>query len=139
MVRYLLDTNHLSPLLTLGHRLRERVLSRLASGDEFAIPVPALAEFLFGVRMTTRVIVNLQEWERLQNSFGYYAIGRQEAEAAAELQVALRHTGWQLATVDALIATVALRNELTLLTTDSDFSSIARLRQENWLAVGQAL
>jgi predicted nucleic acid-binding protein len=134
MVRYLLDTNHLSPLVTVGHRLRDRVLSSLGSGNEFAIPVPVLAEFLFGVRMTTRAIVNLKEWERLHDSFGYYRIGRSEAEGAAELQVTLRHTGWQLATVDALIATVALRNKLTLLTADGDFSSIAQLQQENWLA-----
>jgi predicted nucleic acid-binding protein len=35
--------------------------------------------------------------------------------------------------VDALIATVALRYDLILLTTDRDFSIISTLKQENWL------
>lgn len=133
MARYLLDTNHLSPLVTLGHRLRTRVLAGLANGDEFAVPVPALTEFLFGIQMTARVASNLQEWERLQDSFGYYTIDRRDAEEAASLQATLRRTGWQLTTVDALIATVALRNRLTLLTTDGDFSAVVHLQQKNWL------
>lgn len=38
--------------------------------------------------------------------------------------------------VDALIAVVALRYNLTLLTSDQDFTAIASLPQENWLASG---
>lgn len=64
----------------------------------------------------------------------YFAIDRHDAEEAAELPEVLRHSGWQLATVDALIATVALRNRLILLTTDGDFSAVVHLQQENWLA-----
>ena len=48
-------------------------------------------------------------------------------------KVALRRQGWQLETVDALIATVALQNNLILLTTDHDFGPISELQQENWL------
>lgn len=33
----------------------------------------------------------------------------------------------------SLIAAVALRYDLTLLTTDKDFSAIPQLKQENWL------
>lgn len=36
-------------------------------------------------------------------------------------------------TVDALIAAVALRYDLTLLTADQDFTAISPLKQENWL------
>lgn len=45
----------------------------------------------------------------------------------------LRRSGRQLATVDALIGAVALRYNLTLLSTDGDFTAIADLRLENWL------
>ena len=34
-----------------------------------------------------------------------------------------------------LIAVIALRNDLILLTTDQDFRTVPRLEQENWLAV----
>jgi predicted nucleic acid-binding protein len=38
-----------------------------------------------------------------------------------------------LDTIGALIALVALRYDLTLLTTDKDFAAILALKQENWL------
>jgi predicted nucleic acid-binding protein len=64
---------------------------------------------------------------------GLYPINQLEAELAAELQTSLRRRGWQLATVDALIAAVALRHDLTLLTTDGDFAAVPGLVCENWL------
>jgi predicted nucleic acid-binding protein len=133
MARYLLDTNHLSPLVTVGHALRERIFSSLKQGDEFFVPAPALTEFLFGIKMARRSASNLQEWQRIQDSFRCIAVDRIEAEGAAELQVLLRRIGWQLATVDALIATLAMRNELILLTTDGDFRIIRQLALENWI------
>jgi len=44
----------------------------------------------------------------------------------------LRKEGWQLAALDALIAVVALRYELVLLTTDNDFKAVPKLKVENW-------
>lgn len=134
MTGYLLDTNHISPLVTPAHPLRRRVLSSLQAGDTFSIAAPALTEMLFGISILPRARQNLEEWERLKPSFNYYDIDLQVAEQAAKLQVVLRRQGWQLETVDAIIATVALQNDLILLTTDGDFSSLTDLKQENWLA-----
>ncbi len=86
----LLDTNHASPLVTLSHPLRERILQRL-NADET------------------------------------------DAELTAEHQISLRRHGWQLETVDALIAAVALRYDLFLLTADKDFRAVPKLQSENWL------
>ena len=133
MAAYLLDTNHISPLVAPAHPLRKRVLDSLQAGDTFSIAVPALTELLYGISILPRARQNLEEWEHLKSSFNYYDIDRQHAEQAARLQVALRRQGWQLETVDALIATVALQNNLILLTTDNDFSPISELQQENWL------
>lgn len=49
MAEYLLDTNHVSPLVTLEHPLRDKILARLQAGDIFSIIFPALHEFLFGI------------------------------------------------------------------------------------------
>jgi tRNA(fMet)-specific endonuclease VapC len=130
---YLLDTNHLSPLVTSGHLLRKRVLRQHAQGDQFSIAVPALTEFLFGLHLTPRATANFLEWEQLQDQFGYYTISVAEARDAAAMQASLRRAGRQLTTVDALIAIVAIRNSLILLTTDGDFRAIPQLMQENWL------
>jgi predicted nucleic acid-binding protein/antitoxin component of MazEF toxin-antitoxin module len=79
-----------------------------------------------------------QEWDRMWAEFEaeLKALDRADAAQAARLQVDLRRRGWQLGTVDALIATVALRYDLTLLTTDQDFSAIDGLKQENWMSSG---
>ena len=44
MTQYLLDTNHASPLVTLDHPLRARVLSAIRSDDIFALTTANLAE-----------------------------------------------------------------------------------------------
>jgi tRNA(fMet)-specific endonuclease VapC len=134
MADYLLDTNHLSPLITLTHPLRQRVLPHMRAGHTFALTIPILTELLFGIALTPRAKENLNEWLRLKPGLLIFDLDQFDGEQAAELQTLLRRRGRQLATVDALIAAVALRYDLTLLTTDGDFAAIPQLKQENWLA-----
>lgn len=136
MTDYLMDTNHLSPLVTLSHPLRQRYFLGQQAGHTFALAVPALTETLLGISIAPRSTQNLAEWQRLIPGLTIYDLDRADAEQAADLQLQLRRRGWQLATVDALIAAVALRYNLTLLTSDQDFTAIASLPQENWLASG---
>lgn len=132
MTTYLLDSNHISPLVTIEHPLRAKILSTAANGNVFAIAAPALSEFLFGIGTLTRAKQNLIEWERLKADFRYFNINWTDAEQAAKLRLALRAKGWQLSLVDALIAVIALRNDLILLTTDKDFRAVPNLKQDNW-------
>ena len=46
---------------------------------------------------------------------------------AAELRNRCRRKGVQIGTIDALIASLCIRHELSLLTTDQDFKHISRL------------
>jgi predicted nucleic acid-binding protein len=55
---------------------------------------------------------------------------RQDHVAAAELRNACRRGGVQAGTIDALLAQLCIRHELTLLTTDADFKNIARVKPE---------
>ena len=41
--------------------------------------------------------------------------------------------GWQLNTIDAFIAALTLRYDLTLLTSDGDFNAVPELKHANWL------
>lgn len=133
MASYLMDTNHISPLVTPNHQLRSRIVQRHDNGDTFAIAVPALAEMLFGIRVLPRAERNLRNWELFESLFTFYEIEKQDAEHTSVLQAMLRKQGWQLGTVDALIAAVALRYDLILLTTDKDFQAVPGLAQENWI------
>ena len=50
---------------------------------------------------------------------------RQDHIDAAELRNRCRRSGVQVATIDAVLAQIAIRHELTLLTTDKDFRRMA--------------
>jgi len=80
-----------------------------------------------------RASQNLAEWARLRPSLACHIPDEADAENAASLQRSLRRQGRQLETVDALIAVVALRYGLALLTSDNDFTPVPGLKQENWL------
>jgi predicted nucleic acid-binding protein len=51
---------------------------------------------------------------------------RDDHVQAAELRNECRRRGVQVGTIDALIARLAIRHEVTLLTTDRDFERVAR-------------
>ena len=133
MASYLLDTNHASPLVTHRHPLRRRVFERLADQDTFAICAPILTEVLFGISDLPRGRANQTEWERIRTRLRCYSVDENDAIEAAMLRLSLRRQGRQLATIDALIATVALRYDLVLLTTDRDFLAVPSLQCENWI------
>ncbi len=133
MNAYLLDTNHVSPLVTLHHPLRQRVLTALEAGDSFAINVLILAETLYGISIVPRSKQNRVVWTQLQSQFSCYLFDVNDVVSAVELQVSLRKKGRQLATIDALIAVTALRYDLILLTSDGDFEVVPDLRLECWL------
>ncbi|MBW7958388.1 MAG: type II toxin-antitoxin system VapC family toxin [Anaerolineae bacterium] len=133
MTDYLLDSNHASPLVTLSHPLRSRILEELNRGHTFAITVPVLTETLFGLYMLPSLERSIAEWSRLRQAIPCYRVDENDAEMAAGLQAMLRKRGWQLETADALIAATVLRYDLILLTTDKDFSAIPDLKRENWL------
>ena len=134
MANYLLDSNHFSPLVTIGHPLGKRIMGQLEVGDTFAICTPVLTETMFGVGVLPRAVKNLKELARLRLFLPCMMLDDQDGFLAANLQIALRRRGWQLATVDALIAATALRYDLILLTTDKDFREVPNLKQENWMA-----
>jgi len=132
MTRYLLDTNHLSPLITPSHSLGERVYNHGAMGDTFDIPVPVLSEFLFGIGSLPRAHQSRQEWQQIRANFAFIDVNAEMAEEAANLRLLLQKRGWQLKLFDALIAVIALRGAYILLTTDKDFHGIDAIQYENW-------
>ena len=51
---------------------------------------------------------------------------RQDHIAAAQLRNRCRRAGIQIGTIDALLAQLCIRHDLTMLSTDQDFSQMAR-------------
>lgn len=125
----------MSPLVTRRHPLRQRIWGQKNGAHTFAICVPVLTEALFGIGMLPRITQNVAELAMIRPRLDCYPLEEIDAEVAAQLQVSLRRQGRQLHTVDALIAAIALRYDMILLTTDKDFGAIPNLRCENWLKV----
>jgi len=131
---YLLDSNHAGVLVTITHPLRQRVTACMAAGAVFYLIVPVITETVFGFRMLPCARQNAQEWDSLRPALALIDMDEDDALNAASLQVRLRRQGRQLSTVDALIATMALRYDLVLLTTDQDFDPVPSLSAENWMS-----
>jgi tRNA(fMet)-specific endonuclease VapC len=134
MKSYLLDTNHLSPLVTYGHPLRKRILEQAVVGDAFAITPLVVCEFIFGISTLSRVNQNFDEWRKLRDDFVFFSLNLKQCEDAADLRVALRRRGRQISIADSMNAIVALTEDLILLTTDRDYEAIPNLKIENWVA-----
>jgi len=111
-----------------------RVQAAIDDGDMFYIILPVITETVFGFSILPRAKQNQAEWRKLRLLLTLQQVDEDDAMEAADMQVRLRRAGRQLETVDALIAAVAIRYDLTLLTTDRDFTPIQSLRWENWLA-----
>ena len=101
--------------------------------------VAALQEALAGADAVVTTGVVLQELlqgfgapkarSQIIASFGALALIEPDQEdhiAAADLRNTCRAAGVQLGTIDALIAQLCIRHDLTLLTTDKDFTYAAR-------------
>ncbi len=87
---------------------------------------------MFGISLIPRAAENLQAWASLKGLFKFYHVDQSTAEQSAQLRTVLRRQGRQLEAIDAFIAIIAVRYNLTLLTTDQDFQVVPDLRIENW-------
>ena len=114
MGAYLLDTNHLSPLVTQEHKLGRIVALHLIDGDHLGIATPSLAELLYGIGVLPRSKSNFEEWRKFSETFRYYEVNREIAERSARLRVELGKRGHQLKVIDSMIAVIALYYQLTL-------------------------
>ena len=133
MKRYLLDTNHLSAYLDRHALLQPKIDAASRSGDRFGICLPVYCEYRAGIRVSRRYQRNLA---RLQNALRFIRMWPADEQAAAEFAeifAELRSSGRMLTQFDLLIAAIARRQNLVLLTADQDFSPVVGLRVENWL------
>jgi hypothetical protein len=93
----------------------------LESGQEIAMTGLVLQELLQGFsgpRARDRVIQRF-------SALPFLSPDRQDHIAAADLRNRCRRAGVQVGTIDAILAQLCLRYDLTLLTTDRDFQRIA--------------
>jgi predicted nucleic acid-binding protein len=98
-------------------------LQRFLGGEELVAITGVIAQELFyGLALSSAS----DSIARTLGALSYLAPTLDEHVAAAKLQRTLRDAGVQVSGADALIAQLAMARDLTLLTTDRDFSHAAR-------------
>ena len=97
------------------------LLDALASGGELHTTGLVLQELLQGFRGPRARDALLERFAALP----FVVPERQDHVDAAELRNACRRRGVQAGTIDALLATMCIRRDFVMLTTDRDFFAIA--------------
>lgn len=100
-----------------------RALQEALLGDEVVVTTGLVLQELLqgfsGPKARAQLIAKFAALPLLQPD-------RDDHIAAAELRNACRRAGVQLGTIDALLAQLCIRHELTLLSTDDDFKHAAK-------------
>jgi len=135
MIEYLLDTNTVSELMRgRPNAALERRLAR--HWRSCALPAPVVDELQYGVSRiespTRRAIY--QEWfERLLTDIAVVPLDSMCAQWHGRERARLARTGRPPPLFDGLIASIAVVNELTLLTHNTaDFARFEGIALEDW-------
>jgi tRNA(fMet)-specific endonuclease VapC len=133
-VSYALDTNVVAAALN-GDKLVTARLSILAPED-IVLPMPVLAELVFGARLSARSAENLAKVERLATSLRTVPFDLGAARRFGELKARLRRQGRTKQDFDLAIASIALEHGAVLVTPDAALldGDIPDLAVEDWLA-----
>lgn len=136
MIEYVLDTNTVSELMRArpSSRLERRLSRSLAA---CALPAPVVDELQYGVsriELPARRAV-YQEWlERLMSDVPVIPVDAMCAQWHGRERARLSRAGRSPALCDGLIASVAVVNELTLVTHNrADFERFAGIVLEDWV------
>lgn len=133
MIRYLLDTNHLSAALNLDDRVWSRIREKSPSGARFATCVPVLCELEVGLRQTNRQKDNHRRLRKILRSVRIWNTSLDSVAYHADIFEELRTKGRAMSFVDMTIAALARQMKAIIVTTDRDFEALPDITRENWL------
>lgn len=129
-MRYLLDTDIAISWLRGVERARQRV--RAAVRDGLGISYVSLAELYDGVHESTRREEGERQVEELLVGLDFVTLDRETASIFGRERARLRRAGNIIPDLDILIASSALRHNVTLLTNNRrDFERIEGLAIES--------
>ena len=131
-MRYLLDTNVWTHYLKFAAPVEDRL--RQTPARDIAVCSVVWAELLHGARKYGRREERVAKVERTLSPFRSLPFDDAAARHYAEIRDDLETRGAIIGPNDLLIAAIALANDLTLVTSDREFSRIEGLRTEDWLA-----
>jgi len=129
--RYLLDTNHASPLANDVANLIDR-FNRV--GGELFLCQPVVAELWEGVFGSARQQENEAKLGRLLGALPVLGFDADAAREYGRLRHHLKRVGQNPPQVDVQVMAIAIVHGLTILTADAHFAAIPGVAVDNWLA-----
>ena len=105
-----------------------------AEADGLCISTIVLAELLHGAGKSAKPVENRREVERFAARLAVLDFGADAAAHAADIRTALEREGRVIGGYDLLIAGHARSRGLVVVTGNGQFSRVAGLRCEDWLA-----
>ena len=132
---YLLDTNACIALINGSPAsVRARLHEALSAGDQIFVSSIAVFELWYGVAKSSRQDFNRRRVEAfLAGPVVVLPFEVDDAYAAGSIRALLKTSGKPIGAYDVLIAGHALRNELTLVTTNlGEFSGVKGLVRQDW-------
>lgn len=132
LAKYLLDTNAcISYLNYPGSAIFHAIQS--VPSDEIAVCSVAKAELFFGSIKSKFPSRNLIVQKQFLSNFVSFSFDDKAAEKYAEIRAFLSSVGQLIGPYDMLIASIALANDLTLISHNvREFSRVPRLTLEDW-------
>ncbi len=128
---YLLDTNAVIALMKNHSRIVERV--RSVGRAELVICAPVEAELWFGVSKSSRVDENRHHLLTILAWLPTLSFSGEATRLCGEIRADLAQKGTPIGPYDLQIAAIALSNNCTLVSHNTDeFSRVAGLKLEDW-------
>lgn len=132
MTRYLLDTNAMGDLINDRRGIPNRAAEARQRGDKIGTCVPVVAELFLGIEGSQTRERNRERLIRALKRIVCWPFDLDAAQEYGRVGIEAKSTGQTVGKLDMMIAAVARTMNCTAVTADSDFSSIAGLRTENW-------
>lgn len=132
MKRFLLDTNIcIAYLKASDPKLIERLVQHLP--EDFVLCSVVKAELEFGAYKSQHRFINEQKLEIFFSQFDSYPFNDEPAKIYGGLRYTLEKLGKPIGPNDLMIASIALQNDLTLVTRNiSEFERVPNLKIEGW-------
>jgi tRNA(fMet)-specific endonuclease VapC len=132
-VTHLLDTNSCVHHLRHGHSSNITAKLAVASPGSVVLCSVVVAELLYGAHRSARKVQTLSQVRTFCHQFQSLAFDALAAEEYGRVRAHLASQGTLIGPNDLLIASIALANQLTLVTNNtSEFSRVPGLILEDW-------
>lgn len=129
---YLLDTNIISYWMRGDRKLIEKI--RIHSPSELSLSAITLAEIFYGIEKSP--FKKEERWlkiQRIMDELTLYPFNEKAASSYGPIRAELEKQGFPISERDLQIASIAVANNLCLVTHNvKEFSRIYQLRIEDW-------